>query len=461
MYDLILTHGYFLSEDEKEQVIMRPHPPLGLLYIATYLKKKGLKIKIVDSTFSTRDELFSILESRVTKYLGISTNLMTRSSVIKIIKEANKHGITVILGGPEATNYKEEYLTIGADYIVNGEGEKTIYELLNALKDELIIDNIKGVSYIKENSVVTNEPRELIKSLDSLPWPDREAINIQNYLNAWKNTHNESCITMITSRGCPYHCTWCSHSVYGFSHRRRDPIDCANELESMVETYNPSYVWYVDDVFTINHKWLYEYAKVLEERNLKVAFETITRADKLVGTKVLDTLKDMGCFRLWIGAESCSQRLLDKMKRNVTVEQIYNATKEAQKRGITIGIFLMWGYADENIDDIDNTVKEVARINPDIFFTTISYPIKGTEYYKNNEDNIEVNFQWENGSDREIVIKSRKSDRYYRYADAYLKSFVQGTRLKDTDTKTSNKKFKDAKRYRKLLKASQNESYCE
>ena len=168
-------------------------------------------------------------------------------------------------------------------------------------------------------------------------------------------------VNLITARGCPYKCRWCSHAVFGFTHRRRSYLDCVDEVEHIMETWRPDQVWYSDDVFTIHHRWLFDYAGELERRNLKVPFETISRADRMMKEEVLETLADMGCYRIWIGSESGSQRILDAMERGVTPEQVMWATRAAKRHGIQVGMFLMWGYPGEQIEDIQATVELVVN----------------------------------------------------------------------------------------------------
>src|SRR5579872_15488 len=133
MSDILLSHGYFLREDEKEQQIMKPYPPLGLLYLSAYLRRAGYAVDLYDSTLGSREGLFARLAAEPGGTLGLYTNLMTRSSVLQIAAQAKAHGWTVILGGPESANYPQEYLAHGADAIVIGEGEETLIELLPAL----------------------------------------------------------------------------------------------------------------------------------------------------------------------------------------------------------------------------------------------------------------------------------------------------------------------------------------
>ena len=146
----------------------------------------------------------------------------------------------------------------GADIIVNGEGELTLEELLPHLAQHGLhdLDVVKGITYQNDaGEIVETLPREFIKNLSDTPWPDREAIDIPEYMRIWKEHHGQSSISVIQARGCPYTCTWCSHSIFGYSHRRRTPEDAADEILWIKETYNPDLIWYADDVFAINQRW--------------------------------------------------------------------------------------------------------------------------------------------------------------------------------------------------------------
>jgi len=432
MTDVLLTHGYFLAEDEKERQIMKPYPPLGLLYLSAWLKRAGVTVEVFDSTFGERDALDARLAATPGGVLGIYTNLMTRRSVLRIVRAAKAHRWTVVLGGPEGANYPDEYLAAGADVIVVGEGELTTSELLEALPRAGVhrLHEVHGIVFRDEGGrIVRTAERAKVPDLDSLPWPDREAIDHQLYLDAWKTHHGASSINLITARGCPYRCNWCSHAVYGFSHRRRSPANVADEVQWIVERYAPDQVWYADDVFTISHPWLAGYAAELRRRGLHRPFETITRADRLQTEASVALLRELGCYRIWIGSESGSQKILDAMERGVSVEQVRRSCHLAQAHGIQVGMFLMWGYEGEELEDIAATVEHVKASNPDVFFTTVSYPIKGTGYFDKVRDRVEMPIAWVDGSDRDYVIGGRRGKDYYKLADQWLRSAVEAFRL--------------------------------
>jgi anaerobic magnesium-protoporphyrin IX monomethyl ester cyclase len=431
MPDLLLTHGYFLYEDPKELKIMKPYVPLGILYICSHLRKKGFDVDVFDSTFSTPRDLTRHLQTETPSVLGIYANLMTRKRVVEIVRTAREAGWKTIVGGPEPGAYVREYLDAGADVVVVGEGELTVEELLPALRENSnsALSKVNGIAFLDENRQIhQTTPRQQIANLDTQPWPARDAIDVMRYVRTWREAHGQGSLSFITARGCPYRCRWCSHQVFGMTHRRRNPLAVVNEVEWLLSTYRPDMVWVADDVFTIHHGWLRQYAAEMRRRGLRIPFECISRADRL-NTEVADLLAELGCFRVWIGSESGSQRILDAMDRGVTVQQVQLATSLCKDRGIQTGMFLMWGYEGEELQDIEATIEHVKRSDPDIFFTTIAYPIKGTPYYQRVADSLVHLKPWAETSDREIKLRGRRPDRFYEFADRLLRDEVELARL--------------------------------
>jgi anaerobic magnesium-protoporphyrin IX monomethyl ester cyclase len=448
MADILLTHGYFLADDEKERQIMKPYPPLGLLYLSAFLKARGYSAEVFDSTFAQRSRLTDRLAQQ-SGVLGVYTNLITRRSVLDIIGAAKRYGWLVILGGPESASYVPEYLEQGADVVVIGEGELTVAELLPALArgGPHALHGVTGIAFRDaDGAVVRTADRAKVRDLDSLPFPDREAIDHRLYLDAWKTHHGASSINLITARGCPYRCNWCSHAVYGYSHRRRSPANVADEVRGIVERYGPDQLWYADDVFTISHPWLAEYAAELERRHIHRPFETITRADRLQTGESVELLQRLGCYRIWIGSESGSQRILDAMQRGVSVEQVRRSIELAHAHGSQVGMFLMWGYEGEEIEDIAATVEHVKVSKPDVFFTTVSYPIKGTGYFEKVRDKVTLPIAWERASDRDYVVLGRRGRDYYKLADQWLRNEVEASRIEPQDPVRARELLSSARR---------------
>lgn len=420
--DILLAHGYCLYEDPHELKIMKPYPPLGILFIASYLKRQGFDVSVFDSTFSRLDDFKARMAAERPPVVGIYTNMMTKRNVLAMAQIARQHGAIVILGGPEPPYYAADYLQHGADIIVKGEGELTLEELLPHLakhgSNEL--DRINGIAFINgDGEVIETPPRQFIPDLSAHPWPDREAIDIPRYMQVWKDHHAQSSVSVIQARGCPYTCKWCSHSVYGNTHRRRTPEDAADELLWIKERYNPDVIWYADDVFAINRRWFFQYAEALKQRGVRIPFECISRADRL-NEEVVITLADMGCFRLWNGSESGSQRVLDAMDRKVNVKDVQEKTHLLQKYGIETGMFIMLGYEGETMRDLEETVEHLKISNPDLFLTTVAYPIKGTPYYHEVESRILTDKAWADRSDRDLTVAGRYSRRFYRFATRWM-----------------------------------------
>ncbi len=431
MADLLLTHGYFLYDDPKELKIMKPYVPLGILYICSHLRSKGFDVEVFDTTFSSLPDLALHLQTETPSVLGVYANLMTRKKVVEIVRIAHEAGWKIIVGGPEPGAYVREYLESGADVVVLGEGEITMEELIPALRQDSdsALAKVNGIAFLGEaGQVHQTPPRTQIPDLDSQPWPARDAIDIKRYVRTWREAHGQGSLSFITARGCPYRCRWCSHQVFGMTHRRRKPLAVVDEVEWLLSTYQPDMMWIADDVFTIHHGWLRQYTAEMRRRGLRIPFECISRADRL-NDEVVDLLAELGCFRVWIGSESGSQRILDSMERGVTVEQVQSAVSSCKTRSIQTGMFLMWGYEGEEIQDVEATIQHVKRSDPDIFFTTVAYPIKGTPYYKSVADSLVQLKPWGQTSDREIVMRGRRPAQFYEFADRLLRDEVQLARL--------------------------------
>lgn len=422
---IIFTHGYFLAEDPKEQEIMRPYVPLGILYLSAYLEKNGYENEVFDSTFSSFEELKKRLLKEKPDLVAMYTNLMTKLNVLKIIRmireqpELNK--TKIILGGPEVRNHAPNFLHYGADIIVVGEGEETMLELTRYFDNqEIFLKDIKGIIYQNDlKETISNPEREKIRDLNQLTFPNRKKVNLQLYFDAWKNRHGESAISVSTMRGCPYSCNWCSRAVYGQSYRRRSPVLVADELEWIEKNYQVDTAWFVDDVFTISHKWLGEFAEEMSRRKIKLRYECITRADRM-NLEVIQLLKKSGCFRVWIGAESGSQKIIDAMDRRVKVEQVREMIQETRKAGLQAGTFIMVGYPGETEDDLKETVHHLKVADPDLYTITIAYPIKGTPLYAEVEDRFIEKLPWETSTDRMIDFKRSFSRKYYDYAIRWI-----------------------------------------
>ena len=429
---VLLTHAYYLNEDPKEQAIMKPYVPLGILYLSAYLDQHKVDHEVYDSTFSRFDDHFTHIRNKQFDVVAIYTNLMTKLNVLKLVKaikndSALKH-TRIILGGPEVRNHAEAFLTFGADVLIVGEGEETLLEVVQHFQTGNIEwPEIAGTVILRDGKVHQHQERALVKDINTLPFPNRHRVDLSKYQDVWKKHHGYSMVSMSTMRGCPYTCKWCSRAVYGGTYRRRSAKLVVDEIEIIKRDYNPDKIWFVDDVFTINHKWLREFADELERRNVSVSYEIITRADRM-SDEVIELLKRSGCFRVWIGAESGSQKIIDAMDRRVDVMRVREMIKKSRHAGIEAGTFIMLGYPGESRTDIKETIEHLVDAAPDLYTITVAYPIKGTRLYEEVQDKLTTSLNWAESTDRDLDFKRTHSRKYYDYAVRWVYNAVAASR---------------------------------
>lgn len=444
---ILLTHGYFLAEDEKELQIMRPYMPLGILYLSAWLEQHNYANEVFDSTFSTFEKLEQNLLENKPDIVAVYVNLMTRINVLRIIKFIKSNPelshCKIVLGGPEVRSHAEKLLEYGADIIIIGEGEQTMLEVVEyySNKSKKILNEIAGIAFLENNQATFTPERDKLKDLDILPLPSRKKVNLNLYFDAWKQKHGTSAISVSTMRGCPYTCNWCSRAVYGQSYRRRSPKAVVEELKWIQSNYSVDSVWFVDDVFTVSHKWMEEFAALVKEANLKFPYECITRADRMNET-VIKLLKESGCFRVWIGAESGSQAVIDHMDRRVDVNQVREMIKLTRQHGIEAGTFIMVGYPGETEADIWETVNHLKQSNPDYFTITVAYPISGTPLHEEVASSMIKTPEWALGTDRDKDFKRTFPRPYYDFAVRMIvnevhafKAFEKGNSIKGSKHK--------------------------
>ncbi len=419
--NIVLTHGYFLEEDEKEKAIMRPYATLGLLYISGFLKQNEKSVKVIDSTFLNREAWKQQMLEAKPDVVAFYSNLVTKVTLLELRNWVDKEfpNCRLIIGGPDIRYNLENYLNAGFEFAVIGEGEQTMLDLCETIANKGDVEQVQSVAFLKDGQVFETSERTKIKEIGELPFPDRGAIDMEKYLEVWQKHHGKRTLSISTQRGCPYTCKWCSTAVYGQSYRRNPAARVVEEILELKEKYQVEALWFVDDVFTVSHKWIAELHAQFANANLKIDFECITRAERL-NVEVLTHLKEMGCFRIWIGAESGSQRIIDKMDRRVNIEKVQETIQLAQKLGMEAGTFIMVGYPEETHEDILATMRHIERCNPSILTLTKAYPIKGTDLYSEVESKIINPLPWATSTDRQIQFELPYSDAYYTNAIRYL-----------------------------------------
>jgi radical SAM superfamily enzyme YgiQ (UPF0313 family) len=381
--DIVLTHAYYLSKTKKDKKVKKPYVPLGPLYIASYLKANGFRVAFYDTTFKKGPSYFSkdiIKRFKNASFgiIGIYINEMTRKNALKMIKACRSKSIVVIVGGPDPSNVPELYVENGANIVVIGEGEQTVLEILQEIKSPTkSLTDIKGIYSERGYS----QPRIQMKKLDDLPFPEYELLDLKPYFHIWKKFHGHTEMSIITSRGCPYECSWCSKPVFGNILRLRSPKNVVNELVYLKDKYNPGFIHINDDVFGINENWLIKFHFEILNNNLRIKYECLLRID-MVNPKILQLLKESGCNCIWLGIESGSQKILNRMKKRINIDQLGLKMEMIRKAKLNVGFFIMLGYPGENSTDIELTRKLLKLTKPNFIGISMAYPITGTKFYK-------------------------------------------------------------------------------
>ena len=422
MSDILLGHAYFLKYDIIERRVMKPYPPLGILYLSAFLKREGFSVDVFDATFRDFGDFEATVKRVRPRIVGLYANIITRDNVLRLAQIAKANGVEFVLaGGPDASEWCDHYFANGVDIIGISEGELTLQELIPWLQQKGMkdIEHVRGIVFLKDGRVHRTPPRQAITNLDSLPWPDRDALNMEEYFRAWKSHHGESSVSLITARGCPFHCAWCSSEVFGHTHRQRSPKDVVDEMLMLKQRYNPDIMWISDDVLTINKKWTHEFVREVKTRNAQHPYECLSRVD-LVDYDILKGLRDTGCFRIWYGAESGSQKILDSMRKGTTVAQVREAARITQEVGMQAGFFILLGYPDETTADIRMTIDFLKETRPDVVGTSVAFPIKGTEFYQRVEKRVMPNENWSSRNQNKLLFKGKYPRLYYWFAVRWL-----------------------------------------
>ena len=282
MAKILLCHPLFLSLNPEEQALKSPYFPLGLLYLAGYVRAQGHTVAVFDGTFEEDASAFSTrLAAEKPDLVGISALLPLREMALTLAADAKAAGALTILGGPDPTKDPASYLQFPqVDMVVHHEGEQTLDALLRLidagpLTPELLAGE-PGIAYRDAaGTPVVNQPRPLIENLDELPLPARDLIDMNRYLDTWRAENGYSSLTISTSRGCPYGCDWCQDSVHGQTFRQRSPQSVVAEMKQLKETYDIDRLRVVDDVDGIERDWVEGWANAAAAADAAIPFEAL------------------------------------------------------------------------------------------------------------------------------------------------------------------------------------------
>jgi len=384
-----------------------PMPPLGLMYIAAYLKKYTKhEIKILDCQAEKIDlkKLKEKIQEEKPDVVGITTMTFTLLDVIETIKitKSVDSKIKIVLGGPHPHIFPNETINLwGVDFLILGEGEKPFKKLLDNLENYEELKKIKNLVFKYHGEIINIGLGDLIENLDELPFPARHLTPYKKYSSSMAKRFPVT--TMFTSRGCPYKCLFCDRPHLGKNFRARSATSVVNEIEECVKM-GIQEIFIYDDTFGVDRQRVLDICQLIQEKKLDISFDIRTRVNT-VDEEVLLALKSAGCARIHYGVEAGSEKILKVLKKGITLEMAVKAFKLTRQVGIeTLGYFML-GSPTETRSDILQTIRVAKKLKPDFAHFTITTPYPATElYYLGLQEKILPNDYW-----REFATKPSKS----------------------------------------------------
>lgn len=429
MADLLFTHSYFYKFDEKQWKNQQPYPPYGTLCAAAVLREAGCEVALFDTNLrDSPAEIRPVLLEKCPRYLVIyddGFNYLTkmcltkmREAAFEMAKIGREHGCTVIVSSSDATDHCEEYFRHGADFILIGEGEITLRELIAALEaEQRDVSNIPGVAWkldLEEFLISQTPPRPVLHDLDSLPDPAWDLVEMADYQRIWRKKHGYFSLNLATTRGCPYKCNWCAKPIYGNRYNSRSPARVVAEIKMLMEKYGATHFWMADDIFALKPGWAQRFRDLVLEKNLHFAYKIQSRVDLLLKEDNIAALAASGLRQAWVGAESGAQKILDAMDKGTSVEEIREATRLLKKHGVQACFFLQFGYLGETRADIEATLRLVEELLPHDIGVSVSYPLPGTKFYENVRALLGPKHNWADSDDLAMLYPATFPPAFYR-----------------------------------------------
>ncbi len=432
MSTILFTHSYFYRFDSKQWAFQQPYPPYGTMYAAALMRENGYKVHLFDTNLVEKtEEILPVLDKVQPNYLVIyddGFNYLTkmcltnmREAAFQMAKYGQERQCKVIVCSSDSTDHYQKYLNEGADFVILGEGEITLQELIAALEKKMTdFEHIMGIVYKQENKFIKTLKRPVLRQLDSLPNPAWDLVDITPYKKIWEASHGYFSLNIATTRGCPYKCNWCAKPIYGNRYNTRSPLRVANEIEQLIEQHGVRYFWMCDDIFGLKPNWVQEFRDIVQKKKLKFKYKIQSRVDLLLKEDNIDALAASGLHEVWVGAESGSQKILDAMDKGTKIEQIYEATKLLKSKGIRTCFFLQFGYLGETREDIDKTIQMVLDLMPDNIGISVSYPLPDTKFYEKVKAQLQEKQNWSDSDDLAMMYKGTYSTAYYRRLHRYV-----------------------------------------
>lgn len=434
---ILFSHSYFLRFDPKQWKMEQPYPPLGTLYAASLMRENGYEVRLFDTMFAAHaNDILPSIEEYKPDYFVIyddGFNYLTkmcltnmRNAAFAMIKLAKAHGCIVMVSSSDSTDRHEDYLNEGADYVLLGEAEMTLKELIDSLNNaEKDQTHIQGIALKKDALIIKTPRRNVLKFLDGLPFPAWDIIDIEPYRQMWLKSSGYFSLNMATTRGCPFKCNWCAKPIYGNRYNSRSPENVVAELKILKEKFNFDHIWFCDDIFGLRPNWVNEFASLVEKESIRFRFKIQSRADLLLQENYVAALHRAGCENIWMGAESGSQKVLDAMDKGITITQIRAATKRIRQYNMLPSFFIQFGYLDETKEDIQQTINLINELLPHSIGISVSYPLPGTVFYEKVKTDLQEKTNWTDSDEMAMMFKNTYPPAFYRRLHKYVHATYQ------------------------------------
>jgi anaerobic magnesium-protoporphyrin IX monomethyl ester cyclase len=436
MSKVLFSHSYFYKLDPKQWRFKQPYPPLATILAAAVVRDAGFEVSLFDTNlrdsptdilplFSKYDPKYFVLYDDSFNYLSKMCLTNMREAAFRMAAWAKERGCIVIASSSDAADHYEKYLQRGVDYVVRGEGEETLKELLIALENEKDVSSIMGLVFDNGYIIKRTGERPVMKNLDALPLPAWDLVDIESYRRIWIKHHGYFSLNLATTRGCPFKCNWCAKPIYGNRYTSRSPENVVQEITFLLHQYKPDHFWMCDDIFGLKPGWVQAFGKIVEERGLSFKFKIQSRADLLLEEDTIQALAKAGIETVWMGAESGSQKVLDAMDKGTTIEQIRQATVLLKQHHINVAFFLQLGYLGETRSDIDATINLLLELMPDEVGISVSYPLPGTKFYEKVKNQLQEKQNWTDSDDLAMMFQGTYNSNYYKHLHRYVHSLYR------------------------------------
>ena len=463
MKKILFTHSYFYRFDQKQWATKQPYPPLGTIYAAAVMREAGYHVSLFDTALiDSPEKIIPVIQNEKPSYLVIyddGFNYLTkmcltnmREAAFRMAEIAKENGIVVIASSSDAADHYEKYIQHGVDFVIIGEGEVSLKELISSLdKGETNYSNIDGLAFKTNGQITRTSARQIVKELDSFPKPSWDLIDVSAYKKIWMEGHGYFSINIATTRGCPFKCNWCAKPIYGNRYNSRSPQKVVDEIEFLMKNFDVKHFWMCDDIFGLKPGWVQEFRDLVKLKGLKFKYKIQSRVDLLLQEDTIAALAESGAETVWVGAESGSQKILDAMDKGTTTEQIYQATKLLKKNGIRPAFFLQFGYLGEEKEDIEKTINMVLDLMPEEIGISVSYPLPGTKFYDKVKEQLKEKTNWTDSDELALMYKGTFSPLYYKKLHRYVHKVY---RRKQSSTNLKNALKNPFKLNRKKLRSA-------